>query len=620
MNIKEKRFSLIFAIVIAVGGFLLYFNTLNGPFLFDDYTNIVNNMQIREIRNFLPPPGTRGIGYLTFALNYKFSMLDVSAYHAVNILIHICNAILIYALYLQLLRKFSPDSYMHNRLLIASSAALVFLVHPLQTGAVSYIVQRFTSLATFFFLFSVVMYIKASEAYSERNSFFSKAHLPYYLLSIISAVLGMKTKEITLTIPVIIFMSEIFLLYGTDRGARIAKKPFTYFIPFGLTFFIIPAGFINTDVPIGEMIGEISDKSFEAQDIGRADYLFTQFRVIATYLRLVLMPYGQNLDYDYRISTDFLELSVLLSLLLHLLIIAASFLIFFKTRKSAGLVISFGIFWFYITLLVESSIIPIKDVIFEHRLYLPSSGLIASFVTVIYFSVNKIFKEKGIKPAIAIIASASLIFSILTIKRNLLWRDGVAIWEDTIKKSPNKARPHANLANLYHEMGLYNKAEDEYLKAIGISPSFAGLYNNLGNVYKAQGRYDEAIKEYRTSIRIDPRFAEGYYNLGATLYEIGDMEEAHIYLEKTLEISPEFFDAYVTIGNIFDDIGMKEKALRAYAKALEVNPYSHMAYYNRGVLYEGMGDIENARKDFRRAIEIAPGWELPRKHLESLGN
>lgn len=600
-------------------GFLLYFNTFNAPFLFDDYPNIVNNLRIRNISNLLPPTGSRDIGYITFALNYKFSLLNVSAYHFVNTLIHICNAILVYVLYMLLLKNFSPEGSDNKNQFIAACTALVFLTHPIQTSAVTYIVQRFTSLSTLFFLLSVFMYIKASLNYSRNRRFLSESHLSYYLLSILSAVLAMKTKEITVTLPLIILMSEFFLYSATDRN-NYRAKPLMYFVPFVLTFFIIPVGLINTDAPIGEIIGEISDKSTETENIGRPEYLFTQFRVIATYLRLMFIPAGQNLDYDYRISTSFFEPSVLLSLSLNILIIASAILIFSRVKKGAAIIIAFGIFWFYITLSVESSIIPIKDVIFEHRLYLPSSGLITAAITGLVISTEKFPKEKSRKVIIFSFILVLLILSVLTIRRNMLWQDGIAIWEDTIKKSPFKSRPHSNLANIYQEKGMHSEAEKEYLKAIGLSPTFPGLYNNLGNVYKAQGKYYDALNEYTKAIDLDSKFAEGYYNLGATLYELGEKEEALSNLYKAIEISPEMFDAFTTIGNIYDDLGRKVEALQAYAKSLEINPYSHMAYYNRGVLYEGIGDIENAKKDYMRAIELNPKWDLPRKRLREITN
>ncbi|MDA8105706.1 MAG: tetratricopeptide repeat protein, partial [Nitrospiraceae bacterium] len=267
----------------------------------------------------------------------------------------------------------------------------------------------------------------------------------------------------------------------------------------------------------------------------------------------------------------------------------------------------------------ESSIIPIRDVIFEHRLYLPSSGLISSFLTGLFISAERLLKEKSRNFLIVFIASVLIIFSALTINRNMLWQDGVSIWKDTIEKSPFKSRPYSNLANLYQEKRMYAEAENNYLKAIELSPSSSGLHNNLGNVYKAQARYTEAINEYTKAIDLDPKFAEAYFNLGVTLSDLGQKENALFNLNKAIEFSPLMFDAYISLGNVYDDMGRKAEALEAYTKSLEINPYSYMAYYNRGIFYERIGDIENAKKDYFKALELNPGWDLPGNQLERLG-
>lgn len=607
-----------FIILIFLAGCLLYINTLNAPFQFDDFENIVNNPRLHSVSNFIPPTGSRDVGSLTFALNFALSRFDVVSYHVFNILIHILNSILVFFLYTLLLKKITPEIADDKIGLIAGFTALIFLVHPIQTGAVTYIVQRYASLATFFYLFSIVMFLRSSLRYSGEKKFFSAPHLTYYLLSLLSAVLAMRTKEIALTLPLAILMCWFFI--GTAReSSRSWANKFLYLAPFLVTFFIIPLGFLNTSLPIGELIGEISSKSTAAERIGRTDYLFTQFRVIATYLRLMFVPIGQNLDYDYLISRSLFEPSVLMSLLLHVLIIVSAIIYFLKNRQGLSIIILFGIFWFYLTLSVESSFIPIKDVIFEHRLYLPSSGLIAAFVTAFVISAEKFKKEKVYKIVIAVMIPILVILSGLTIKRNMLWQDGIALWEDAIKKSPHKSRPYSNLGTLYNHRGMYKAAETVYLKAIELDPGFPGMHNNLGNVYKTVRRYQEAIDEYTKTLTLDPRYAEAYYNLGTTFYETGRNDKALANYKKALELSPQMYEAYTAIGNSYDDMGLKPQAFEMYTRSLEINPYYYMTYYNRGVLYESIRDIESARKDYLKALELQPGAELPKRRLEIIG-
>jgi tetratricopeptide (TPR) repeat protein len=616
----KKKIILSCVIIIVLAGFALYYNTLAAPFLFDDTVNIVENLKIRDLKNYFPPTGRRDVGYLTFALNFALTKLDVKSYHIVNIMVHVCNALLIFFLYRLLLKNLSVSGNSANRdFFVAAAISLIFLAHPVQTGAVTYIVQRFTSLATLFYILSIFLFLKASSVYSGKERFFSHPHLSYYLLSIISAVCAMKTKEITLTIPLVILMCEVFMRRGVGSESYRAK-PVIYFVPFILTFFVIPLDILSTDQPLGELIGEITEKTKEAEEIQRSDYLFTQFRVVATYLRLMVLPLWQNLDYDFRLSTSFFEPGVILSFAAHLLIAGIALYIFLKAKRGMALLIPFGIFWFYITLSVESSIIPIRDVIFEHRMYLPSSGLIAAAGAAFVIG-----KERFQYPRATNYLAAALLFviimllSALTIKRNMLWQDGFALWEDTISKSPMKSRPHANLAVLYYKRGLNKEALREYMNAIAIDPENPGFYNNLGNVYKEMGLYDNALNAYSQSVALDSHFAEGHYNLGTAFYEAGNIEKALPELKTAIRLSPELFDAHITIGNIYDDMGMMNRALQSYAKALEINPYSHMAYYNRGILYERAGETQRAVMDFNRAIDIKPDWDVPKRQLRKLG-
>ncbi|OGW28623.1 MAG: hypothetical protein A2X59_03460, partial [Nitrospirae bacterium GWC2_42_7] len=685
-----KRTTLPFLIIASIAGCLLYLNTLNAPFQFDDFESIVNNTRLYDINNFIPPTGSRDVGSLTFALNFALSRYDVVSYHIFNILIHILNSILVFFLYGLLLNKISPETSkdkhktpspsplptgqagspprgdnasafgtpslkitppgsaspplkirggkgggmisgggegdvcgftnygIGKNSLIAGFTALIFLVHPIQTGAVTYIVQRFASLATLFYLFSIVMFLKSSVRYSAEKRFFSATHLTYYLLSLLSAVLAMRTKEIALTLPLAILICWILISTARENSRTWAAK-ILYVMPFLIAFFIIPLGFLNTSLPIGELIGEIGSKSTAAKDIRRTEYLFTQFRVIATYLRLMFVPIGQNLDYDYRISKSLFEPTVLMSLSLHIAIIVSAIIYFLRNRRGLSVIIFFGIFWFYLTLSVESSFIPIKDVIFEHRLYLPSSGLIAAFVTVFVISAEKFKKEKIYTIILTVMIPVLVMLSGLTIKRNMLWQDGIALWEDTIRKSPHKSRPYSNLGNIYNERRRYKDAETVYLKAIEIDPEFPGIYNNLGNTYKAGHRYKEAIDEYAKALNLDPRYAEAYYNLGTALYDMGRNEEALANYKKALELSPQMFEAYTAIGNSYDDMGLKTAALEMYARSIEINPYYFMTYYNRGVLCETMRDIENARKDYLKALELNPDSDLPKRRLEIIG-
>ncbi len=381
-------------LAIIILGTIIYSNTFDASWHFDDHTAILENYGIRNLKETALAVGaSRWIGFTTFALNYHFGKLDVLGYHLVNICIHLLNAILVYFLVLLTLKTpcLKDSSLSRYSASLSLASALIFVAHPIQTQAVTYIVQRFASLATLFYLLSLVFFIKARLYNSEGKIFYSLPHLGCYLGSLLAAFLAMKTKEITITLPAIILLYEFCFF---SPSLRALTKKLVYLIPFLLTFFIIPVGRYGiglfgissgTFIGIAEIGDVIGDATQETTAISRTDYLLTQFSVIATYIRLLLFPVNQNLDYDYPISHTLFEFPTIFSFLFLVSTVIFGVWMFKKSR-----LISFGIFWFFITLSVESSIIPIRDVIFEHRVYLPSVGFFMFLVVAIYQMTEQI--------------------------------------------------------------------------------------------------------------------------------------------------------------------------------------------------------------------------------------
>ncbi|MBI4374596.1 MAG: tetratricopeptide repeat protein, partial [Deltaproteobacteria bacterium] len=279
---------------------LIYSNTFLTPFQFDDESNIIDNAEIRSLGNFLDFSGTRFVCFLTFALNYRFGGLNVFGYHLVNLLIHITNGFLVYSLILLLIRAVQgpptpPASQSASAPFIALATALLFIAHPIQTQAVTYIVQRLASLVTLFYLLAVVGYLKWRLSPSEAGT-----RSLWYAVSLVSCVLAMKTKENSFTLPLMILLME-----------RVFFKPLRWKAI--LPFFLLAAPII----PLSHQnaLGEAEGFARDTTEIGRSDYLFTQFRVIVTYLRLLVLPINQRLDYDYPIYHSFFQPAVFIPFL-----------------------------------------------------------------------------------------------------------------------------------------------------------------------------------------------------------------------------------------------------------------------------------------------------------------
>jgi hypothetical protein len=538
-------------LLVIILGILGYSNTLNGPFYFDDVHNIVENPIVKNLNYYITPSKAsvhkgfaeypllinRYIGSLTLAINYKVHGLDVTGYHVANLLIHLCNALFVYW-FVQLIFTTLASGAGGNTPLpikhastIAFFASLLFVTHPLQTQAVTYIVQRFASLATMFYLFSIIMYIKfrltIDDSYNKNhgNKISIKAFV-YYLIALLAAVLAMKTKEIAFTLPAMIVLFE-FLFFKGEIKSRIL-----YLVPFILTMLIIPA----TLIYIVNLDGGVGTPTRLATDMPRFDYLFTEFRVIITYLRLVFFPVGQNLDYDYPLYHSIFEPEVFLSFLALLTICSTVIYSFWRYRKTQPLtrVICFGTAWFFATLSIESSIIPIVDVIFEHRMYLPSFGIFlvlsVLLVMVIEKCRHKLVKETVFSSVIII----TLVFTGVTYARNNVWNDALVFWQDVVNKSPEKARGHNYLGLVYKEKGNLNLAIKHSNKAIALDPLDPNAYSNLGIAYFEKGLIDESITAFRNAIRIKPTHANAHFNLGLAYGEKGLIKEAKIEMRKAM--------------------------------------------------------------------------------------
>lgn len=619
---------------MAILGFCIYSNTFHSEFVLDDKPYIVHNPAVKNFDYFLEPSKvleldvispnfryafiTRIVGYFTFALNYHMHGLDVTGYHVFNLLVHIVNGLLIYFLVRLIFNTpfvsnsvADPDSStMAPADLFALFSALIFVSHPVQTQAVTYITQRFASLAALFFLLSVVAYVKS------RLSITMTLRYGLYGVSLVSAALAMLVKEIAFTLPVVILLTELTFFYGNLR-----KKAALLF-PFALTMLIIPSSLLlaGGSTNIGA-IGH-SMKTLAAHPaVSRWDYLITQFSVTARYIRLMFLPVNQNADYDYPVYHSISDPVVLSSLLFLLIILSLGMFFFIQSRRTSikrgpGLgLISFGISWFFITLSVESSIIPIDDVIFEHRLYLPSAGFIIAVIAALSMAVSTVKSRTSVKVFAASALVVVLVLSGTAYSRNFVWKDNITFWKDAAEKSPLKDRPHFNLGVAYTVKDRTGDAIKEYLAAIRVNPGHVKAHNNLGLAYAARGRIGDAVKEYLEAIRTDPDYAEAHYNLGLAYDSMGRTEEAVGEYLTAVRIDPDYFEAHINLGVAYYKLGRSEDAVKGYLTAIRINPGFAVAHYNLGLAYDSLGRTPEAVKAYRTAVRIKPDFQEARYRL-----
>ncbi len=624
---KNKHTDLVGLAIIILLGIIIYSNSFNCSFHFDDNIRIVNNASIRNLADVKAWWGyypTRPVGMFTFALNYHFNQLHVQYYHFINLVIHLINACLVW--WLTQLIFSTPVLNNHpiagQKKIIAFFTALLFVSHPLATQSVTYIVQRLASMVAMFYLLSLALYVKARLTNKSKQ-------FKYILFtgSLISAVLAMLTKENAFTLPLAIVLFEIFFLR--------TKKNSIYFKDYRVIILLVAFLSAIIIIPLTSSLSIFKPirPSYwgNAYTITSLNYLFTQFSVIVKYIQLLFLPINQNVDYDFPVSNNFFEIRTLLCFLVLLSLIILAIFLFKKYR-----IISFGILWFFLTLSIESSFIPISDVIFEHRTYLPSFGFFLILSSAVFVLPGKKYQNIAII-VLVIITGAN---SVLTYARNKVWKNEITLWSDVISKTPNKTRPLYNLGVAYGNLGQWDKAITDYTKAIEIDPKFKSAYSNRGIAYgnlrqldkaiadcsKAIeidpeftdaysnrgvsygnfGQWDKAISDYSKAIEIDPKYAVAYANRGVAYFNLGQLDKAIADCSKAIEIDPKYAKAYYNRGNVNKNLKQWNKAITDYSSAIEINPDYIDAYVNRGVAFRNLGQWEKAIADYSRAIGIDP--------------
>ncbi|MBI5196787.1 MAG: tetratricopeptide repeat protein [Nitrospirae bacterium] len=690
-NLLQK--SSIHVFIVIAAGVLAYSNTFTVPFHFDDVLNIVDNPAVKDLSNLWPPDRARWFGLLTFAINYKINGLNVIGYHIVNLAIHIVNALLVYWLVLVTLQSgvrsqnsekaiSSEQLAVSNELtanrypltagislfptsysLLALFSALLFVSHPIQTQAVTYIVQRFTSLATLFYLLSLVLYIKwriqksefrsqnseeaiSSEQLAVSNKLTANRYL-LYTASLVSAVLAMTTKEIAFTLPIIIMLYEFFFFsrsQNSESSGSMQNPPlppfdkggikggcslftvhcslfthqtsrFFFLIPFFLTMLIIPFTLIETDKPIGAVVAGIGEIA-KSGPLSRWDYFLTETRVIMTYMRLLLFPVNQTIDYDYPISHSFFDPNVFLSFLFILSFFGLGVFLFYcsklknndtgykiqdtgYTTQNKNLYLescimnhesvyllrltAFGIFWFFITLSVESSVIPIVDVIFEHRVYLPSVGALIFVATFLSFVTSWLVVKwkKIVNILIPLFITIIIILQTATFQRNTVWRDAITLWTDVAKKNPANARAYNMIGICFFEKGDINSAILNFREAIRVKPDYTQAHSNLGTAYMELSMLEKAEKELFFSLYLS-QYVQPVDNIDTALI-------------------------HTSIGNYYFKKGLYDNAIKYYNNALKLFTENAQVYFNLGRAYNQKGHREMSGWYFNKAHTLDPG-------------
>lgn len=592
MKLTEKQFSYLAGVLIALVALIVYSNSFHVPLQFDDIYHVQHKALIHDLGNFTQlktwmAVGTRPVPMFTMALNYHWGEDDVLGYHVLNLIFHIITGWVVYLLAFQILSikgLKTKQWIIDNKNIFSLLVALIFVAHPMQTQAVTYIIQRITVLAALFYLLAVLTYIKGRLSHLQNG--LKQEAISYYAATIVSFGLAVLSKQIAVTLPLVLILTEAFFI--RDKKGNIQKKFLYYF---------------SGAVALGVIIGLIAvGLPRETKDVSRNVYMITSLKVLVKYIQMMILPINQNLDHDIKASTTLFGLPELGSLAILAGLIYLGYFLYKRDR-----LISFGIFWFFITLSVESSVIPIRDFMFEHRMYLPSFGLLlAALAGLTYIPAMIPAGKKKVPVAMGLTIVLVLVYGIAAHARNYVWQSDLSLWSDAVRKSPEKSRPWMWKGVAYTNIKKNEKAKECFDKCIELTPDFSMAYYNRGNVYKEMGDDKAALADYTKAIELKKNYEMAYFNRGVIESKLKDYKDAIKDYSKTIELNPDNSLAYYNRGNAYRNVKKYPEALSDYDNAIRLNPKYSLAVYNRGLTKAAMGNHQDALQDFDKAISMDP--------------
>jgi tetratricopeptide (TPR) repeat protein len=578
-------------IIIAIVGLLVYSSSFDGDLVFDDIPHIAGSRDLHDladVKRWWNHDPRRPIGYATLALNYNLNGLDVRSYHVTNTFIHIASAAVVYWLLLLTLARpvIAPRLETRTRHVLSLLGALLFLVHPVQTQAVSYIIQRLASLATLFYLLSLALYVHA-RVHPDSGT----RRVLAFAGSAVAGILAMLTKENAFTLPLAIGLYELVFL--SPAGVLSRFRDARVWLAAGVLaagLLVVPA-LLKFDA--SRVFAAIPPEHGHTYTVTPLMYFLTQCRVLLTYIRLLVLPVNQMLDYDYPVATEHVDVRSLLSFVLLVAIVA-----FALWRLRRDPLLGFGLLWFFLTLAVESSFIPIADVIFEHRLYLAMFG----FVLVVLSLVVR----WPLPRATRVLAVVVILLAIVSHQRNRVWRDGVTLWADVVRKAPNNVRANTNLGNEYVRRNQPAQADPYLNRAVAINPNYGEGHTNLGAYYRERGQVELAEKHLTRAVSLVPDNTTAQYNLGTFYLGTRRTVLAEQHLKQAIALAPEFAGAYTNLGLCMYEAGKDDSSIVVSERAIALNPAEFRAYTNLGRTWKRKGDLQKAVRYYEQAYALQP--------------
>ena len=668
---KNVWITLSCAVGIVFAGLLAYWNSIDGVFIFDDLNSIVHNPRIR---NLFPiwthlTSGSRGLTYLSFAVNYHLSGLELRPFHWTNLAIHLMAGVFLYLFLLQALNSNAiPVTIRECSNVIAFAIALVWIVHPLNTQAVTYIVQRGESLMGLFFFLMLLLYAKANQ---------SKRPLAWLIPAFFVFCLGLASKEVmAMALPVLLLYSRAFV---TDSWKGTFFNNGWFWILCSIPLFIAVIYLIPS------ILGGSGGVGFGLKSTSPLEYLRTQPQIILYYMRLAVWPSPLVFDYGWPVENDFTQISLTGGLMFAVVLALVISFLFWPSSR----IWSFWGLAFVLVLLPTSSILPLQDLAVEHRMYVPLAMLIVPLVSVVVLGMDKLASNQSTMLFIAVFGLLVITLGYLTHERNKDYHSSTVMWHDVIDKTVGRGHDnifagrtynnlgqnygdlgdwkasiewlhkalqedtfpkevHGNLARAYLATNRLEQAKSHVITALSLDPDSPKLLQQAGLVSAAENDHAQAEFHFRAAVEKNPRDVLVQMNLAQSLVAQKKLKDAESLYRDIIKLDPKFVEAKRRLmrlllnKNAIDDaksvleeyknelsndhwihfyhgeILLREKkldqAIQAWEKSLEADPPPRGVYFQLGNGYRIKGDYKKAMTFYENAIRNNPN------HVEALNN
>ncbi len=548
-----KKTSPLLTFLLIMGTALAYSSSFQCPFLLDDDSmlqilsapNVTLGKLITQGRPML---------HLSFALNYALTGTQVFSYHALNLMIHVCTSLVLFGLIRRTL--LSPKlnaGYGDFSSGLAWTIALLWAVHPLQTQSVTYLTQRGESLMGLFYLLTLYSVARSIES-SERTG------MRWMWPAILSSALGMATKEVMVTAPLLAILYD--RIFFSKSWRELLKKRVGMYLALCTTWIVLFATII-----FRERLQMPVSAGFGLQGITPLAYLISEPGVLLHYVRLAFWPRPLCFDYLWPVAENFKDAA--LPALVILIFFLGTVVGILQNSPLGFLGMSF-----FLILAPTSSVMPIKDLAAEHRMYLPLAAVLSSIVfgTFSLLNARGIKKEKSFRLILFAAIPFVILFGVLTFQRNLDYKSAISIWEDTVRKRPKNYRAQNNLGALLVNERRETEARGRFEESLAINPEYADAHVNLANLLATEEKQTDAINHYREALHLEPNNMSAHNNLANLLTGKRDFDEAIGHYREVLRLDPNNPYVHNNFGIALGKAGQLEESIVEFKEALKLKP------------------------------------------------